>query len=105
MIIKNNGIDPYKNVSMENIEKNSRANATQKGSAVANPLGDKVSFSDDARLRTQAYSAAMNSPDVRGEKVSKLKEDVASGNYTPNSAKTAKAMVNDMVSHKAMYKS
>ncbi len=104
MIIKNNGMDPYKNASMENIERANRNNNNQKANATQKAPQDRVSLSDDAKLRTQAYSTAMNSPDVRSEKVSKLKNDVNNGSYTPNSMKTAKAMVDDMVSNKAMYK-
>ena len=69
--------DPYR-TQIENTPREGRAN-TQ--AAEAQPKGDRVSLSPEALLRTEAYSAAMNAPDVRAAKVNDIKERVASGEY------------------------
>ena len=105
MIIKNNNtIDSYQKVTTDS------TNASKKSAAVNNnaeanlaPQNDTVNLSNEAKLRTQAYTDAMSAPDARAEKVAKLKEQVNSGTYTPNSMRTARAMVADMFTDKALY--
>ncbi len=102
MIVKNNAVDPYKLVSVDSVEKNNRSGNTTQN--IQNKMvNDKISLSGDAKLHTQAYTAAMNSSDIRSDRVNSLKEQVNSGNYTPNSMKTAKAMVSDILSNKVLY--
>lgn len=105
MIIKNNKtVDPYQKMAMENVDSNKK-NSAINNNAGANlaPKNDTVSLSEEAQLRAQASVNAMNAPDVRKEKVSALKEQVSNGTYAPNSMRTAKAMVSDMLTDKALY--
>ncbi len=105
MIIKNNSvIDPYQKASLDNIDTNKK-NAAVENNSEANftPKTDTISLSEEAKLRTQAYSDASNAPDVRAEKVARLKAEVSNGTYTPNSLRTAQAMVADMFTDKALY--
>ena len=104
MIIKNNNLDPYQKVSTGAAEI-SKKNATVDGNTEANfvPKNDTVNLSEEAKLRTQAHTEAINTPDVRAEKVANLKEQVGNGTYTPNSMRTAKAMISDMFADKSLY--
>lgn len=81
-----NQLDPYTRTRLT--ETNTQA--TKRGVApVAAPTsegGDRISLSPEARLRTEAYTAAMNAPDVRQAKVDALKAQVESGSYRPDSA-------------------
>jgi len=97
-------MDPYQKMAMENVDSNKK-NAAINNNTEANlaPKNDTVSLSEEAKLRAQASTNAMDAPDVRKEKVSALKEQVSNGTYTPNSMRTAKAMVSDMFADKALY--
>lgn len=57
---------------------------------------DTVSLSEDAKYHTIAKTEALNAPDVRAEKVARLKAMIANGTYEFNSMDTARAMVKDM---------
>lgn len=64
----------------------------QRGAAQTAPAaesGDRVTLSPEAKLRTEAYTAAMNAPDVRQDKINELKARVESGEYQPDSAAIA----------------
>lgn len=104
MIIKNNNtINAYQKTSINNNIDTKKSAANNNSATHLVPKSDTVSLSDEARLRTQAYSDASNAPDVRAEKVNQLKEQINNGTYTANSMRTAKAMVSDMVSTKSLY--
>ena len=57
--------------------------------------GDRVSLSSDARLRTQALSAAQAAPDVRQERIDALKAQVDSGAYVVDSKKVAAKLLRE----------
>ena len=57
--------------------------------------GDRVSLSNDARLRTQAFSAAQAAPDVRQERVDALKAQVDNGTYVVDSRKVAAKLLQE----------
>jgi negative regulator of flagellin synthesis FlgM len=61
---------------------------------VASPLGDTVTVSEEALLRTEAYHAALNAPDVRQDKVAALKARVESGAYVIDSRRIAADLLN-----------
>ena len=61
----------------------------------AEPQGDRVSFSDEGRLRTEAYKEAMNAPEVRKDKVAEIKAKIASGEYEIDSKKIAEGLLRD----------
>ncbi len=106
MIIKNNGVDPYRQNAIDTMDSAKKTDQAQKnqGNRQAQVVkNDTVSLSDNAKLRTQAYSTAMSSPDTRSDKVAKLKEQVSNGTYTTNSLRTAKAMISDMLSGKDLF--
>ena len=54
---------------------------------------DTVSVSEEAMLRTEAYRAAMNGPDVRQDKVDALKDRISNGTYQINSRQIAAGML------------
>ncbi len=54
---------------------------------------DNVSVSEHARLLSTALSTAQKTPDTRADKISKLKQQVQSGQYTPDSHHIAQKMV------------
>lgn len=57
--------------------------------------GDKVSLSDEARLRTEAFQEAQSAPEVRREKVEAIKAKVAAGEYEIDNQKIAENLVKD----------
>ena len=54
---------------------------------------DTVSVSDEAMLRTEAYRAAMNAPDVRQDKIDALRGRIADGTYRIDSRRIAAGML------------
>lgn len=107
MIINgSNSTDPYQKVALDTSESTKRSSLNQTGSQEVQSLApktDTVSFSEDAKLRTMAYSEAMSAPDARAEKVANLKQQVQSGTYSADSMKTAEAMLSDIFADKSMY--
>ncbi|MEZ6854799.1 flagellar biosynthesis anti-sigma factor FlgM [Halodesulfovibrio aestuarii] len=61
----------------------------------AEPQGDRVSLSDEGRLRTEAYKEAMNAPEVREDKVAEIKAQIVSGEYKIDSEKIAEGLLRD----------
>lgn len=57
--------------------------------------GDRVSLSNTARLRTEAYSGALSAPEVRQEKVEAIKQKVDSGEYQVDSKDIARKLLKD----------
>jgi negative regulator of flagellin synthesis FlgM len=60
----------------------------------APPQGDTVTVSEEAVLRTEAYHAAMNAPDIRRSKVDALKAQVENGTYSIDSRRVAADLLN-----------
>jgi len=89
MEIKNtlNPLDPYNQSKLTNTNQAAKitARATATAPSQGAETGDRVSLSPEAKLRTEAFSAALNAPDMRVDKVTELKAKVASGEYNPDS--------------------
>lgn len=56
-------------------------------------VGDRVSVSATALLRTEAYKAAQNAPDIRQAKVNDIKERVDAGTYQIDSKNVASKLL------------
>ena len=91
MEIKNalNSLDPYSKTRLTPAYKQPAKAASQDVHAPQGEGGDRVSLSPEAKLRTEAFTSAMNAPDVRAAKVAELKSRVESGEYVPDSAAIA----------------
>ncbi|GAB7078985.1 flagellar biosynthesis anti-sigma factor FlgM [Megalodesulfovibrio paquesii] len=89
------GLDAYDPARLDKSDADATRVRRSKADAVENARGDKVSFSDDARLRTEAFSSAMSAPDIRKDKVAAIKAQIAAGEYTMDSQKIAAKIVQD----------
>lgn len=104
MIIKNTGpLEAYQQVNTERTVKNESVatNSTQQNPAQSKT--DTVNLSNEAVLRQEAHATAMDTPDIRAEKVAKLKDDVQNGTYAPNSRNTAEAIIRDTHTNRDLY--
>ena len=85
MEIKNtfNPLDPYNQTKLTNTGQTGKTTGRAAPNAPAQgaETGDRVSLSPEAKLRTEAFTTAMNTPEVRAEKVAALKAQVESGEY------------------------
>lgn len=94
MDIKNTGqMDLYNRVRLERPETRVGSHpAAAQGTAA--PQADTVSVSDEAVLRTEAYRTAMNTSDIREDKVNALRDQIANGTYAINSRRIAANLLN-----------
>ncbi len=82
-------LDPYR-TQLKTEESAQKTRADAKGAAAAGASrGDRISLSPEAKLRTEAFSAASNAPEVRQAKVDAIKARVDAGEYQPDSKKIA----------------
>ncbi|GHV51178.1 hypothetical protein FACS1894168_3210 [Deltaproteobacteria bacterium] len=98
MEIKNtiNPYNPYNRINRAGISSKTTHSGTERGKAAPQEeSGDSVVLSPEGKLRTAAFTAAMNTPEVRMEKVAKLKEKVESGEYTPDSKDIATKLLKE----------
>ncbi|MFV0347198.1 MAG: flagellar biosynthesis anti-sigma factor FlgM [Halodesulfovibrio sp.] len=98
MEIKNylKALDPYQ-AKLDKAE-NAKAKGGKRGADnAAQSSGDRVSLSNEAKLRTEAYTTALNTPDVRQDKVNAIKARVDSGEYVVDSRKVAEKLINEEV--------
>jgi flagellar biosynthesis anti-sigma factor FlgM len=58
------------------------------------PQSDSVSLSDNAKALSAARQAVQDSPDVRDQKVSEIKQRVQDGTYNVSSSVLARKMLN-----------
>lgn len=99
MEIRNNlnPLDPYNQARLDKADhassKVTGRNAADNASA--GETGDRVSLSPEAMLRTEAFSAAMNTPEVRAEKVAEIKALVDAGEYEINSQAIASRLLTE----------
>lgn len=56
---------------------------------------DKVSLSEEAKLRSLAMQEAQSHSGVRADRVAELKKQVQDGTYQPDAQKIAKGIVRD----------
>lgn len=100
MEIKNSlyPLDPYNQTKLNNA---TQADQTQtSGRSAANvpavkAEGDRVSFSPEAKLRTEVFSVAMNAPAMRADRVAALKAQVESGQYAVDSKAVASKLLQE----------
>lgn len=87
MEIKNtlNPLDPYSRTSLAGTKNETTPRTAQAATAAQGETGDRISLSPEAKLRTEAFTSAMNAPDLRTEKVAAIKARVDSGEYAPDS--------------------
>ena len=95
-----NTLGPYR-AQMDRADASARS-ATQdaarsQSQPTAQALGDRVSVSSAALLRTEAYKAAANAPDTRQNKVNEIKERLDSGTYQVDSRDVAKKLLQSEV--------
>lgn len=95
MEIKNSisQLDTYR-TQLEKTEKDTAARAAKEVKS-APAQGDRVSLSPEAKLRTEAYSAAMSAPEVRQATVDAIKSKVDAGEYHPDSRKIAAKLLQE----------
>lgn len=92
MQIKNfQNLDPY--AKMEQSERNEslrlKSERRNVESETSSSGADKSTVSSEAKLRAEAYTSALASPDARSEKVSGIKAQVDNGEYTIDTKKIA----------------
>ena len=98
MEIKNalNQLDPYRaRLKTDETAQKTRAQADKDAPKAVQSQGDRISLSPEAKLRTEAFTAAMAAPEVRQAKVNAIKAQVDSGEYQPDSKKIAAKMLQE----------
>ncbi|UZP67011.1 flagellar biosynthesis anti-sigma factor FlgM [Desulfovibrio mangrovi] len=96
MEIKNylKALDPYQ-TKLDKAE-NAKVKGGKRGADNnAQASGDRVSLSNEAKLRTEAYTTALNTPDVRQEKVNAIKARVDAGEYVVDSRNVAEKLIKE----------
>lgn len=78
----------YNQVQMTKVENRVNAQSGQ-SHGTAQVHSDKVSVSDEGVLRTEAYRTAMNSGDVRQDKINSIKDRIANGSYEISATRIA----------------
>ena len=86
-------LGPYDQTKIDKATEDSAR--ARKEQAAAKAAGDRISLSDEAKLRTEALGAAQAAPDVRRERVAAIKAQVESGEYQINTRKIAQKMVEE----------
>ena len=102
-ISNNNGVETYP-IGLNEISSASQiAKQEETKSILPNqPAQDTVSLSEDAKYHALAKIEALETPDIRTDKVQRLKTMIANGTYEFNSMDTAKAIVKDLFAHKEL---
>ncbi|NJB66975.1 negative regulator of flagellin synthesis FlgM [Desulfobaculum xiamenense] len=82
--------------SYERLEKPGGTNGRSRaGSTTGTSRGDSVQLSNEGRLFSSALREAQAAPEVRRAKVNAIKAQVESGEYVPDSRKTAQKLVEE----------
>ena len=92
MQIKNNLQNLGNYTKLDQTEKNSAArlkNEKTSSLSASTTSGDTSTVSTEAKLRAEAYSSAISTPDARAEKVDSIKALVNSGEYQINTKEIA----------------
>ena len=98
MVIKNIVGDqhPYANKKVETKPPSEAQQKAQESTVKSSgENADRVVLSSEARLRGAALQTAKEAPDVRREKVEKLKQQVKDGTYRPDVKKAAANLIRD----------
>ncbi len=85
-------LNPYTQKKIDRMERERPPAVTSRSSSSAS---DKVSVSEEAKLRAAALATATSAPDVRTDKVEELRAKVQAGTYVPDNHKTAQNLVRD----------
>lgn len=83
------GLQQYGRTTTDKVEPSNRKDK----SSATTSSGDSVRLSADVRLVDRARSEAMDAPEVRAEKVDRLKNLVDSGQYVIDTRKIAEKLV------------
>jgi len=97
MVIKNivGEQNPYANKKVETKPSNDLQNKSAESAKTSGENADRVVLSSEARLRGAALQTAKDAPDVRREKVERLKKQVQDGTYKPDVKKAAANLIRD----------
>jgi len=93
MDIKFNPIQPVG--AVKRYQGTQRASAASESSGVQQ-ASDRVDFSDSGKLFAQALKHAINTPEIREEKVAALRESIQNGTYSPSSRDIAQKMLSNL---------
>lgn len=81
--------------SVQRYQGTQRTNAANKYGSTQQ-ASDKVDFSDSGKLFANAMKQAMNTPEVREEKIAALREQIQNGTYAPDGKDIAKKMLSNL---------
>ncbi|MDD3312318.1 flagellar biosynthesis anti-sigma factor FlgM [Pseudodesulfovibrio sp.] len=97
MVIKNiaGEMNPYANQKVKTKRQADTQQRTQESVKTSGEAADRVVLSSEARLRGAALQTANEAPDVRREKVDRLKQQVKDGTYQPDLKKAAANLIRD----------
>ena len=106
MKISNNTINSYQKVNLTDLSASTKIVHQENHLNVldTNSAQDTVTLSENAKFQNIAFYEAQNAPDVRSQKVARLKEKVANGTYTFNSMDTARALVRDIFADSSLFR-
>ena len=88
------GLGQYDNARLEKTDA-SNAKSRRGKAASAEKNGDRINFSSEGKLRTEAHRVASEAPDIRRQKVEEIKARVQSGEYQIDAHKIAEKLVKD----------
>lgn len=103
-ISNNTGFETYP-ISINEASPVTKVTKQEEVKGITTPLTqaqDTVSLSEDAKYHTMAKVEALETSEVRTEKVQRLKQMIKNGTYQMNSMDTAKAMVQDLFAHREL---
>lgn len=87
--------NPYENLRIRDDAEAGRVDGRGQDAGTSTPSGDGVSLSGDARLLAAGFEAARKAPDMREDKVARLRELVESGQYQADSRSIAERMLRE----------
>lgn len=85
-------LDPYR-VKLEKAELHKRRGAQSAESESSS--NDRVSLSNEGRLRTEAWQTAMSAPDMREAKIQSVRNQIADGSYVINTKNIAQRLLSE----------
>lgn len=97
MVIKNivGDQNPYANKKVNSQKATDQQQKAQEAVKSSGQNADRVALSSEAKLRGAALQTAKEAPDVRQEKVDRLKQQVRDGSYKPDLKKAAANLIRD----------
>lgn len=88
-------LNPYTQKKIDRAERERPPAATSRAGSSGSSGSDRVSVSEEAKLRAAALAEANGAVDVRAEKVEELKARIQAGTYVPDNQKTARNLIRD----------